>query len=112
MERKELDFVLAYNHYIKGGTKEACIKVREFLRCVTNPENQISSESDCVTAEEFVESVKTLLVFSFQQEDQIPEKWHCEYDCRKVSDFLCPGECAIDDSAKKLCPFFMDEGLI
>ena len=112
MERKELDFVLAYNHYIKGGTKEACIKVREFLRCVTNPENQISSESDCVTAEEFVESVKTLLAFSFQQEDQIPEKWHCEYDCRKVSVFLCPGECAIDDSAKKLCPFFMDEGLI
>ena len=31
MERKELDFVLAYNHYLEGGTKEACVKVRDFL---------------------------------------------------------------------------------
>ena len=43
MERKELDFVLKQNHYIEGGTKEACVKVRDFLSHATNPGNQIHS---------------------------------------------------------------------
>ena len=43
MERKELDFVLKQNHYLEGGTKEACVKVRDFLSHATNPGNQIHS---------------------------------------------------------------------
>ena len=43
MEREELDFVLKQNHYLEGGTKEACIKAREFLRHATNPGNSFSS---------------------------------------------------------------------
>ena len=35
MKRKELDFVLQQNHYLEGGTKEACVKVRDFLSHAT-----------------------------------------------------------------------------
>lgn len=112
MERKELDFVLAHNHYLEGGTKEACVKVREFLNHATNPGNQIHSSLSCISADEFMESVKILMAFAFQQNDSIPETWYCDNDCRKVSDFLCPGEYSISKDSQKLCPFFMDEGLI
>ncbi len=113
MERKELDFVLKHNHYFKGGTKEACVKVRDFLNCVESSENQIHSALSCVTVDEFVETVKTLMAFTFQQEDSIPEKWRCDSDCRQVtSSSLCPGEFNISKTADKMCPFFIDEGLI
>ena len=112
MERKELDFVLKQNHYLEGGTKEACVKVRDFLSHATNPGNQIHSALSCVTADEFMDAVKTLMAFAFRQDDTIPEKWKCDNDCRMVSNLLCPGECNISKNADKMCPFFMDEGLI
>lgn len=112
MERKELDFVLKQNQYLEGGTKEACVKVRNFLQHVTNPGNQFHSEQSCITADEFVESVKTLMAFAFRQDDTIPERWRCDIDCRMISHFLCPGECNISKTAKNMCPFFMDESLI
>lgn len=31
MKREDLDFVLKQNDYLEGGTKEACVKVRDFL---------------------------------------------------------------------------------
>lgn len=112
MERKELDFVLAHNHYLEGGTKEACVKVRAFLNHATNPGNQIHSTLSCVTADEFMEAVETLMAFAYCQEDSVPERWKCDSDCRKTSLFLCPGECNISKTSDKMCPFFMDEGLI
>lgn len=112
MKREELDFVLKHNQYLEGGTKEACVKVRDFLRHAKNSENQIHSELSCVNAEEFMEAVQTLMAFAFQQEDTIPERWKCDNDCHKISNLLCSGECNISDTAKKKCPFFMDEGLI
>lgn len=51
MERKELDFVLAHNHYLEGGTKEACVKVRDFLNHATTPGSQIHSALSCVTVD-------------------------------------------------------------
>lgn len=112
MDRKELDFVLKQNQYLEGGTKEACVKVRDFLQHATNPGNQIHSALSCVTADEFMEAVKTLMAFAFQEEDAIPEKWKCDSDCHRISSLLCPGECNISKDANKMCPFFMDEGLI
>lgn len=112
MERKELDFVLKQNQYLKGGTKEACIKVRDFLLHATNSGNQIHSELSCITTDEFIESVKTIMAFTFRQDDTIPERWKCDNDCRMVSNLLCPGECNISKIAKNVCPFFMDESLI
>ena len=112
MERKELDSILAHNHYLKGGTKEACVKVRNFLNYATNPGNQIHSALSCVTADEFMEAVKTLMAFAYRQEDSVPERWKCDSDCRKTSSLLCPGECNISKTTDKMCPFFLDEKLI
>ena len=112
MERKELDFVLKQNQYLEGGTKEACIKVRDFLQHATTPETQIHSALSCVAADEFIESVKTLLAFTFRQDDTIPERWKCDNDCQMVSALLCPGECNISKTAKNMCTFFMDESVI
>ena len=112
MKRTELDCVLKQNHYLAGGTKEACIKVRDFLSHATNSENQIHSAHSCVTTDEFMDAVKTLMAFTFQQDDTVAEKWKCDNDCKKVSDILCPGECNISKNTDKVCPFFMDEGLI
>lgn len=81
MERKELDFVLEHNHYLKGGTKEACAKANVFLLYATNPGNQIHSPLSCVSADEFMESVKTLIAFASQQEDSIPEPYNCNSNC-------------------------------
>ena len=57
MEREMLNFVLRDNHYIEGGTKEACIKVRDFLHYAQLSGNKIISANTCVSAEEFAEAV-------------------------------------------------------
>lgn len=73
---------------------------------------QIHSALSCVTSNEFMEAVKILMAFAFQQDDTIPEFWKCDNDCHMSSYLLCPGECNISKTAKKMCPFFMDESLI
>lgn len=110
MKREELEFILKSNRYLEGGTKEACVKVRNFLEYAKNPGNQLHSPMSCVTADEFVEAVKILMAFAFRQEDTIPERWRCDNDCRKVNSLLCPGECNISKTADKTCSYFMDEG--
>jgi len=109
LSREELEFVLDWNHYLKGGTKEACVKARQFLNTVINPGNQLHSPLSCVSADEFVEAVKVLMAFAFSQEDTVPERWNCDNDCERAADYLCPGECNIDKKAKKQCPYFADE---
>ena len=114
MERKELEWTLGSNHYLRGGTKEACVIAREFL---SHAKNQVDGEgihatNSCVTETEFIEAVKTIMAFTFRQEDTMPERWYCDNDCHRVSWFLCPGECNISKTSDKLCPYFMDEGLI
>jgi hypothetical protein len=112
MERKELDYVLSHHYYLKGGTKEACVKVRDFLSHATTPGNEIHSELSCVAADEFIEAVKTLMAFAFQQDDSIPEKWKCDSNCLMTFTIFCPGKCNISKTANKICPFFVDSGLI
>ena len=109
MEREMLNFVLRDNHYIEGGTKEACIKVRDFLHYAQLSGNKIISANTCVSAEEFAEAVKTLMASAFQQEDTIPERWYCDNDCRYTSYILCPGECNIRRDSSKLCPHYSGE---
>ena len=109
MEREMLNFVLRDNHYIEGGTKEACIKVRDFLRYAQLSGNKIISTNTCVSSEEFSEAVKTLMAATFQQDDTIPERWYCDNDCRYTSYILCPGECNIGEKSTKLCPYYSGE---
>lgn len=114
MTREELTSVLKQNDYFEGGTKEACIKAREFLRVAINLENQISLPTtlSCVTVDEFMNAVKTLIAFSYCQEDSVPEKWQCDSNCHRNLNIPCPGEFNIDKSAKKMCPFYIEDGLL
>ena len=73
MKREELEYILDSNHFLKGGTKEACVKAREFIENSMNPGNQLHAPLSCVKANEFVEAVKVLMAFAFKQEDTIPE---------------------------------------
>lgn len=108
MERKKLDVVLQQNNYLKGGTKEACIKARDFLRHKNNPESQNQFIVSCVSEDEFVEAVKVLMAYAFQREDEMPDMWYCDSDCKRTFDVVCPGECNISKESKVLCPFFVD----
>jgi len=107
-----LEFVAEQNHYLEGGTKEACLKVREFLKFIQCDGNDRIFTNSCVEPKEFISSVKTLMAFAFQKEDEIPKTWHCDNDCHRVNNILCPGECNIDKNSKNLCPYFIDEGSI
>lgn len=110
MEREKLDFAISSNNYLKGGTKEACVKIREVLTNKMNPGNQLHAPLSCVTIDEFTEAVEILMASAFKKEDEIPERWNCDGDCIKTSYILCPGECSIDKTSKKTCPFLSDEG--
>jgi len=112
MNRSVFDYVVVNNHYLEGGTKEACIKVREVLQNAINPGNQLHAPGSCVKIDEFIEAVNVLVASAFQKDDEIPETWSCNNDCKKVGDILCPGECNIKKDSPKQCSFFMDEGLI
>ena len=112
MQKNELDYVIDHNQYFKGGTKEACVKAKDFLKNATFSEDKIFSSLSCVTAQEFIDAVKVLMAFTFTQKDTIPETWQCDNDCSKVSDFICPGECNINKNSVELCPFFTDEGML
>ena len=112
MNQNELNYVLKVNNYSEGGTKEACVKVKEFLRRAIIKEQDVHSVASCVTAEEFVKSVEILMASAFQHEDEIPERWSCDTDCKKVFNLLCLGEFCISKDSEELCPYFQDEGLI
>ena len=112
MERKELEWVLESNHYLKGGTKDACVKARDFIVHSMNPGNQLHAPLSCVRADEFVEAVRVLVAFAFMKEDTIPETWECDKDCKMTSCVICPGEFNIKKDANKICPYFMDEGYL
>lgn len=106
MDKDQLEFVCKINQYLEGGTKEACVKIREFLKYAKKTENQIYSPLSCISNDEFIEAVKVLMASAFNKEDEVPETWNCDNDCRKVNYLLCPGECNIYKEASKMCPFY------
>ena len=112
MERRELEYVLAVNGYIEGGTKEACVKVKAFLRDSHQLESLEEPPFSSVKKAEFIDALKTLLAFSFMQDDTIPETWHCDSDCRMWCSLFCRGECNIRKDSDRMCPYFVDEGNI
>lgn len=113
MRRDEMKFVLKSNEYLEGGTKEACIKVREFLKHKLRLEDKIPSTNiSCVSEEEFIEAVQVLMASAILKEDEVPNRWHCDMDCRRTSDIFCPGECNLEKNSKTLCPYFIDESNI
>lgn len=109
MKRKELNYVLEQDHCKKGGTHEACVKVREFLHFSVVEAKNLQSLHSCVSGKEFVEAVKVLMAHAAQTMDTVPKKWYCSSDCCKSGHVFCPAECSIDDDAVNLCPYFQDE---
>lgn len=110
--KKQIRFYTQKNNFLKGGTKEACIKAKEFIRYSSISNDGISSKLSCISDEEFLKAVKVLIAFSFNQDDTIPETWSCDNDCKRISQDICPGECNINKDSSKTCPYFIDEGLV
>ena len=109
MDRDQMKFTLEHMHYLKGGTKEACLKVRNFIQTAATIGQTIQSPGSCVRPEEFIDAVRLLLADCFQQKDRVPETWHCDNTCANITDFLCPGECCVNPRAQNLCPYFIEE---
>lgn len=111
MKKDELDLLLEQNNYLKGGTKKACVLVRDFLLHSSISNGTISSTTEIPT-EKFVSAVKTLMAAGSQFDDIVPKTWHCDSNCKLCTALSCPGEYAIDKNSKNLCPYFMDDSLI
>lgn len=119
MKREYVDFTIKQLKCISGGSKEACIKVREYLQNATIDENRIiPNEYGCISSQEFMESVRILLAYAWQNREQdiIPERWQCDSSCSNLDTcFYCQGEfqTATENESekslsKKICPYFRD----
>lgn len=106
MSKDEIEYVLKNNGYIKNGTKEACIKVKDFVKNIQSIESK--SSIDC---KEFLDAINTLLAFSFRAKDTIPERWCCDNDCIYTNFMTCPGEFNVSKDSKdlKICPYYIPE---
>ena len=112
MKQDELNLLLKQNNYLKGGTKEACIVARDFLRFASVSESKIRPLLSSVSPKEFAKAVSILIAYASQSVDTIPEKWYCDDSCQLSSFHTCPGNFAIDKDADRLCPYYRDGGLI
>ena len=109
MTKKELNELAERNNYIPGGTKQACLVVKEFLQHATPVGNGFYSTSSAVTADEFRKAVEVLMASAFQRDDEIPERWECESDCAKRSCLMCLGEFNVDNNSLEACPYYEEE---
>ena len=112
MNKKMLERVISENKYIEGGTKEACVKVREFIIHAKANKQELCAAHSCINAQEFLDAVYVLLAHTFSNYDEIPESWHCDSDCRDISKPFCRGECNAKKGATALCPYFVDDSLV
>ena len=85
MTKDELNFIIEDNQYLKGGTKEAALKVKDYVKKIQYVESNSSIEF-----KEFLECLNTLLAFTFPAKDTIPTKYYCDNDCKYSRCLLCP----------------------
>lgn len=104
MTKDEIEFIIKDNSYLKNGTKQACIKVKDYMKNINSIESKSSIEFN-----EFIQCIGTLIAFSFQAKDTIPERWYCENDCRYNGCIICAGEFNTDDKSEKICPYYKQE---
>lgn len=110
MENREFNKIIQSEGCIKGGTKEACLKVQEVLRYAIDGEDKLFAPCSRVKIGEFIEAVKILMAFAKQHDDEYVELYYCEADCARFKSGPCPGDCALSEKATKLCPYYIDEG--
>ena len=104
MTKNEIQFIVTDNNYLQGGTKEACIRVKDYVKNIKSIESNSSIDFN-----EFIESINILLAFTFRAKDTIPERWYCDNDCKYSSLMLCPGEFNTEEKAEKICPYYVPE---
>lgn len=106
MTKDEIQFIVDYNNYLQGGTREAAIKIKDYLKQIKSIESKSSIEFN-----EFIQCIGTLLAFTFSSKDTIPERWYCDNDCRYNSCMICPGEFNTDEKSEKICPYYKQENI-
>lgn len=121
MKKRVVDYIIEQSDCIPNGSKEACIKVREYLKYLKLDKDNISSPICDVTNEEFIDAVKVLMAFAWQNKDKdcVPETWYCDNACQNIDldaiCLFCNGEFQLakkdeqgKNLSKKLCPYFVD----
>lgn len=118
---KKENFEINKSGFLKGGTREACVIVREAL---TNSDVHIGSmasdsltlgSTSAVSIDEFLEAVRVLMAFSYSQEDTIPERYECvDADCaNNYHATFCHGEFSLDNREltlkRKPCPYYREQ---
>ena len=86
MNREELNSVLKNMAFKPGGTREACVKVKDFMVNFHkyNYENEQATlptghtplvfPESCVTLDEFIEAVNVLMASAAMKKDEIPTR--------------------------------------
>ena len=106
LNNDELNFIMESNKYIYGGTKIASVITRNAIK---NTESSEDGVSIIILTSEELKAIKTLVAGAMQNEDYLPERWHCDSDCQYIPNLLCHGECSVDKKSEKLCKFFIEE---
>lgn len=118
MEKQEFERAKREMDCIPGGVLEACLIIREYIHNIKKQDDFISSDSNSVTAKEFIEAVRVLLANTRQinAQDIVPDRFKCYQDCSRL-DYpspFCPGEFQLaskDNSPQlsmRICPYYSE----
>lgn len=115
MDRLELEKVLKQQAFRHGGTREACVKVQDFMINFYKwgYENKYGKDKmefpkSCVTVEEFIDALDVLVASTFLKKDEVPKVWRCNPEKCKFSDTdFCYGmfNLTLDTTVTNVCPF-------
>lgn len=111
MDRQQLGYAIEKYAQWVGGTRESCIKIKDFIENAQITENGIQkTDATCVTTEEFLEALRILMAYSYLKYDEIPTRWHCKTDCKEKSRDICLGTFNVKDGYAIECPFYKKMG--
>ena len=120
MEREFFEFVI--KNMPKNSVKRACYIVREYSRySKIETDSILTCEEGCaVSLHEYLEAVKVLLAYSYENSDMLTEveQFACESDCSHNNGCVgfCNGEFSISkkshDKTLKLCKYYSDSQFI
>jgi len=96
LDNDRIKYIVKCNKYLEGGTKEACVKLRQFFQ------DQSSLDDSHIMA------MEVLMAAAFAKDDEMPRRWHCSKDCHysSIRNTLCRGEMNLDRRSPDLCPYF------
>lgn len=93
---------------IKGGSKEAAIKVREVLKNIIMQNDSVLL-LDKNNAEDFLQAVRKLVVFAESRPDTYVPLFYCEEDCAILSCHKCLIKPSRFKEGTEICPMYIEE---